>query len=73
MCCGDYGQFFCTIAFYGPFFDISGILLPAKIGFIDAANKVNLTATVTTVILIISVFAGIIFGALSILGMKNVK
>ncbi|MBT1170361.1 MFS transporter [Bifidobacterium sp. SO4] len=59
------GQFFCTIAFYGPFFGISGILLPAKIGFIDPANKVNLTATATTVTLIISVFAGIIFGALS--------
>lgn len=57
------GQFFCTIAFYGPFFGISGILLPAKIGFIDPADKVNLTATATTATLIISMLAGIVFGA----------
>ncbi|NMN00908.1 multidrug-efflux transporter [Bifidobacterium sp. DSM 109958] len=57
-------QFFATIGFYAPFFGISAVLLPAKIAMIDPDNKVAMTASATTVTLLISVFAGFICGAL---------
>ncbi|MBT1172737.1 MFS transporter [Bifidobacterium sp. MA2] len=59
------GQFFGTIGWYAPFFGISAILLPAKIEMIDPAQKVSLVASATTVTMVIAIFAGVIFGALS--------
>ncbi|RSX49502.1 MFS transporter [Bifidobacterium callimiconis] len=44
---------------------VNAVLLPAKIGQIDPQGKVAMVAIVSTVTMVISIFAGIIGGALS--------